>query len=186
MSAANAIFGACLAATVATASAADSVGTLSGIEGHTFVSQGAQYVKGRVGMKLMEGDRLMAMEGGSAVVSFVDGCRYELTENELLSVGPVSSCALSSTAGAYKVDPYHAVSQDSSAAAANLQQILANAKAQAGVYDDDDDDDRAIGWIVPATAGGLVILGATLETTGGGSRRSRGGGLSIPGQAISP
>ena len=105
------LFGVCLTAAFATASAAEPVGTLSRIEGATVVSQGAQYVKAREGMKLREGDRLMAMEGGNAVISFADGCQYTLTDNELLTLGPTSPCA-SDAVGSHKVDPYAAVSQD--------------------------------------------------------------------------
>ena len=138
--------GASLTVSFGLANAADEVGTLSRIDGTAVVSQGAQYVEGREGMNLKEGDRLIVMEGGSAIIKFTDGCQYNLSDNELLTLGPTSTCA-SGEAGAYKIDPYTAVSQDPSAAAAGYQ--------VAAVGDRDNDDRLAY---VPLLGGGLVLI----------------------------
>ena len=157
------LVGACLTAALATASAADSVGTLSRVEGVAGVSQGAQYVKGTEGMKLKEGDRLMVMDGGNAVVTFADGCQYALSDNELLTVGPVSTCA-SDAAGSYKVDPYSAVSQNPAVAGESFTPaaIEPSTNPADGTY-----SGVVPSWVPPAgIIGTLVILGATLDTDG--------------------
>ena len=134
-------------------SAADSVGTLSRIQGVAFVSQGAQYVAGREGMALKEGDRLMVMDGGNAVISFSDGCRYDLADNEVLTIGAASTCA-SETESSYKVDPYVTVSQDPAATPDSIR--LASAQVGgAGAMP---------AWVIPAgLIGGLAIMGAAAD-----------------------
>jgi hypothetical protein len=106
------LLGTCLSASFGAVSAAEAVAKLSRFEGMAFVSQGAQYLKGREGMPLYEGNRIMVLEGGTATLSFSDGCRYTLEDNELLTLGPASTCA-SDAVGSYKIDPYSGVSQSS-------------------------------------------------------------------------
>jgi hypothetical protein len=132
--------------------AAELTGTLSRIEGTAVVSQGAQYVKGREGMKLKEGDRLMVLEGGNAVISFADGCRYTLGDNELLTVGAASTCAAAAI-GSYKVDPKGAVAQTPNAAA-DLKPAAVQAGAGGG--------GAAAPWIPFAVMGGVVIAGVVI------------------------
>jgi hypothetical protein len=91
------------------ASAANPVGDVARINGIAIVSQGAQYVKAHEGMPLYPGDRLMVMDGGSAIVAFTDGCHHSIGDNEILTIGPTSTCA-SDGAGIDKVKPYEAVS----------------------------------------------------------------------------
>ena len=150
------LLGASLTLGVAAASAAEPVGSLSRIEGFAFVSQGAQYVAAREGMALKEGDRLMVMDGGNAIISFVDGCRYTLEDNEVLSLGATSTCAADSD-GAYKIEPYTTVSQ----ASPGTSDSVRFAKAQVG-------GGTTPAWLVPTLAGvsiaGLVIAGATQDS----------------------
>ena len=135
-------------------SAAESVGTLSRVEGFAFVSQGAQYVAGREGMSLKEGDRVMIMDGGSAVISFADGCTYSLADDEVLSLGATSTCA-SDTEGSYKVDPYVAAPQQAPSSTIDSVRF---AQAQIG-------GGTPAPWVVPTIAGisiaTLVAVGAS-------------------------
>ncbi len=80
------------------------VATLVRIDGAAVASQDANYVAAREGMTLKEGDRLMVLEGGSAILAFADGCQYELGEMAMLSVQGISTCAANGV-GVYKVDP---------------------------------------------------------------------------------
>jgi hypothetical protein len=155
------LLGACVTFALGTASAAESVGTLSRLDGDAVVSQGAQYVKAREGMKLNEGDRFMVMEGGSAVISFADGCEYKLADSELLTLGPTSTCAANAV-GSYKIDPYSSVSQDPGAAASGYR--LA-ALGEGGIG-------SAASWIPAALAGiVLIAVAADGDDDDGGDRR---------------
>ncbi len=80
------------------------VATLVRIDGAAIASQDAKYVPAREGMTLKEGDRLMVLEGGSAILAFADGCQYELGEMAMLAVQGISTCAAKGV-GVYKVDP---------------------------------------------------------------------------------
>ncbi len=82
--------------------------TVARVDGTAVISQDARYVPARQGMILNEGDRLMVLEGGSAVLTFADGCQYELGSMAMLTVSGVSTCAADG-AGVYKVDPESAV-----------------------------------------------------------------------------
>ncbi|MBK1701337.1 hypothetical protein [Thiococcus pfennigii] len=148
-----------------TATAAEEpVGTLARISGAAIVNQGSQYVTGREGMPLVEGDRLLVLEGGSAVVVFADGCERAVADNELLVVPAISSCAASDAVAsdAHKVAPYNAVAETTgpdaaakfqltqmgapAAGAANLGWIpVVGAAAVVGVAVADDDDDGGDG-----------------------------------------
>ncbi len=86
-----------------TVMAVDQVATLARVDGTAIVSQGAGYVQGSEGMPLRDGDRLMVLDGGGAVVDFKDGCRYDVRDQELLSLTTVSTCA-SGTGGSYRIE----------------------------------------------------------------------------------
>ena len=57
------------------------------------------------GMALFEGDRVMAMEGGSADLTFADGCKLNVPDNQVVSIGKTSSCA-AGTVSQRAVGPY--------------------------------------------------------------------------------
>jgi hypothetical protein len=84
------------------------VAKLVRLDGTAVISQGARYVPAHEGMSLTEGDRLMVLEGGSAILAFTDGCQYELGQMNMLAVHGISTCAAAG-AGVYKVDPKSAV-----------------------------------------------------------------------------
>ena len=146
-------------------SAAESVGTLSRVEGFAFVSQGAQYVPGREGMSLKEGDRVMVMDGGNAIISFADGCKYNLADNEVLSLGATSTCA-SGTDGSHKIAPYAAVPQEPTKTVDSVR----FAQAQLG-------GGTSPTWLAPTLAGvsiaGLVAAGASQSSDNNNNDRIR-------------
>jgi hypothetical protein len=94
-----------LAVGFAQASAADAVATVTQIQGVALVNQGTEYVNAKSGMPLYEGDRVMAMEGGSAELTFADGCKLNVPDNQVVSVGTQSSCA-TGTVSQRAVGPY--------------------------------------------------------------------------------
>jgi len=154
--AAKVFLGAGLAGIMATASAVEPAATLSRINDNAYaaVSQGAHYVKGHEGMVLMEGDRIMVMEGGSAVISFADGCQYTLTDMEVLTIGSASTCA-SISGGAYKVDPYSGVSK---APGIYQEAALEPPTPPPPMAAEEREDYGIVPWVI----GGLVVAGAAV------------------------
>lgn len=140
------------------ANADEAVGTLARISGTAVVNQGAQYVVGREGMSLREGDRLLALEGGSALVTFSDGCQYRLQDDELLVVPAVSTCAASDAVAtdANKVAPYSAVAEQSDAGAGanfRLAQLQGGGAAAASGL-----------AVIPVAGAAAVALGAAIDS----------------------
>jgi hypothetical protein len=76
-------------------SAAETIGEIKRIEGAVMITQGEHFVSAQEGMKLRELDRLMALEDSSALLEFSDGCRYQMAETELLTLGSESVCVAS-------------------------------------------------------------------------------------------
>jgi hypothetical protein len=146
-----------LALPLGTAGATESGATLSRLEGFGVVSQGAQYVPAHEGMALREGDRFMVLEGGNAIVTFADGCRYSLADNEVLTIGTTDTCA-AGTFGSHKIAPYSAVARDpSTAASARLARAIGAETVPSR--------SNIPSWVIPAGAmGTLAVLGATLST----------------------
>ncbi len=140
------------------ANAAEPVGTLARITGTAVVNQGAQYVVGREGMSVHEGDRLLVLEGGSTLVTFADGCQYTVQDDELLVVPAVSTCVPANAVadGAHKVAPYNAIAENATAGTAGLRPAQAPMGAAAG--------GMAAGAAVPAIAAGAVAVGAGADS----------------------
>ena len=87
------------------AAASEPVATITHIDGIALVGQGSDYVTATSGMSLREGDRLMAMEGGSATITYTNGCVHNLADNTIATVGSAESCANGSLAST-QVGPY--------------------------------------------------------------------------------
>ncbi len=156
-----ALVGAALTTSFAASGANQPVASFARIEGVAVVSKGAQYVKASEGMPLAEGDRLMVMEGGKAIIAFADGCQREVADNELLTIGAKSTCA-SDAVGAYKVQEDTAVSQNSLMAGGGLQNAaLGGVVTGAGVSG---------GAIAAGVLGAIVIAGAADDDTSGDSK----------------
>jgi hypothetical protein len=77
----------------APALAADRVGTLSAQTGTVLINQGEEFITATEGQPLMAGDRVMVMEGGSAELTFLDGCVLPVVSGSLLDVPATSTCA---------------------------------------------------------------------------------------------
>ncbi len=77
----------------APAFAAGSVATLSAQQGTVLVNQGDEFVTATESQALLAGDRVMVMEGGSAEITFADGCVLPLTSGSLVDVPETSTCA---------------------------------------------------------------------------------------------
>ena len=77
----------------APALAVEPVATLSAQEGTVLVNQGDQFITATSGQSLKAGDRVMIMEGGTAQVTFLDGCNIALGSGSLVEVPALSTCA---------------------------------------------------------------------------------------------
>lgn len=162
------ILGAGMAATLCFAAEPGPVGKIVRTEGWAVVTQGAQYVRASEGMPLREGDRLIALEDSAVTIHFADGCELTLSENELLTVGPVSTCA-SDAVGQYRVDPKSGVATVADAPPAPQLAALepptppppppvAIIPAAAPAW----------GWAIPAAlVGGAILLAADDDGDGG-------------------
>lgn len=91
----------------ATAFAADGSATLSQQQGTVLVNQGEQFITATEFQALNVGDRVMVMEGGSAELTFADGCVLSLESGSLLEVPAVSTCA-GNVASVQRIGPSYA------------------------------------------------------------------------------
>ena len=73
--------------------AAESVGSLSAQEGTVLVNQGEEFVTAADAQALKPGDRVMVMEGGSAAITFADGCVLPVQAGSLTIVPAQSTCS---------------------------------------------------------------------------------------------
>jgi len=151
------LLGACVASTLSTASAADTIGAVSRVEGTAFISQDSGYSLVHQGVQVKQGDRLMTTEDSSVILDFSDDCRYTMTGNQVLTLGDVSACAAEAV---HRVNPDTGVAQNPNAGAAELQLAAVGAPGDDGnrdaiiagaivvaftaaiVASDDDDDDK--------------------------------------------
>lgn len=74
-------------------SAAESSATLASAEGSVMVNQGKQFVPVQNGQVFAAGDRVMVMQGGSAVLRFSDGCDVTLGGGSITEVPEARSPA---------------------------------------------------------------------------------------------
>jgi hypothetical protein len=77
----------------APAFAADSAATLTAQQGTVLVNQGDEFITATEAQVLQAGDRVMVMEGGSAEITFTDGCVLPLVSGSLVDVPEISTCA---------------------------------------------------------------------------------------------
>ncbi|MDO8862370.1 hypothetical protein Q6D67_11720 [Haliea sp. E1-2-M8] len=80
------------------AMAADSLATISNIQSPVMVNQGDAYVPAREGMTLGNGDQLLVMQGGAALVNYASGCELKLGGNEILRIAATDACSAPSVA----------------------------------------------------------------------------------------
>ena len=82
-----------LVAAPAFASESESAATLTAQQGTVLVNQGDEFVTATDAQALLAGDRVMVMEGGSAEITFTDGCVLPLESGSLVDVPELSTCA---------------------------------------------------------------------------------------------
>lgn len=73
--------------------AADGTATLGNQQGTVLVNQGEEFVTATEAQALKAGDRVMVMEGGSAEITFADGCVLPLAPGSMAVVPAASTCA---------------------------------------------------------------------------------------------
>lgn len=78
---------------VADAAVAGSVAKLVDTQGMVLVNRGEAFVSVVEGQAVQAGDRVMLLEGASAVLAFADGCELPLGAGALLEVPALSTCA---------------------------------------------------------------------------------------------
>lgn len=81
------------AASVSLAGAQEGSARLVRIEGEVLITRDNGSVSGTEGSTLRIGDRLIALEGGRALIRFADGCTYPLGDSEVFTVPAKSPCA---------------------------------------------------------------------------------------------
>lgn len=128
-----------------TAFAGEPVGSLSTQEGTVLVNQGEEFVTASEAQALNPGDRVMVMEGGSAAVTFADGCVLPLEAGSLVVVPAQSTCA-GAVASTQKVGASYAqaVGDDDQTDGEKLFKaavIGGTLLAMALIMHDDEDDD---------------------------------------------
>jgi hypothetical protein len=73
--------------------AEEGTATLSSQQGTVLVNQGEEFVTASGSQVLNAGDRVMVMEGGSAEITYADGCVLPLAAGSMVSVAAMSTCA---------------------------------------------------------------------------------------------
>lgn len=72
---------------------AQSVATLSVVEGPITINQGEQFIAARPSQSVKAGDRIMAADGSSATVTYADGCNLQIAAGTLVTLPATSPCA---------------------------------------------------------------------------------------------
>lgn len=125
------------------------IGEIMRIEGSAMISQGTRYVDALEGMALRAQDRILVLEGGSALLQFTDGCQYSVRDSELLTIGVESACA----------------EQAAKTAAAGQDGIAVETAAAAGQQSFEGVEQGATSQL----GGGAVVGGGLLGGAGGGA-----------------
>ena len=71
---------------------ADSVATMGGTAGDVKINQGIEFVQAEPGQAVNAGDRILVMEGGSASITYSDGCVLQISGGSLITVPASSTC----------------------------------------------------------------------------------------------
>jgi len=67
--------------------------SLADVEGSVLINRGEQFVAGASGDLVGNGDRVMAMEGSSALLKYDDGCDVEIEPGTVATLSEGSPCA---------------------------------------------------------------------------------------------
>jgi len=83
------------------------IATLTQLEGKVLVNQGEETVPAQAGMSLRSSDRVLTLDGSTALVVYKDGCGLPLEENSQLTLMSVDECtqgvAAVSEMGAFEI-----------------------------------------------------------------------------------
>jgi hypothetical protein len=90
----------------ATAMNVDSAAQLKRIDGSVLVNKGQNYRTAMEGMPLQVGDRVMIMDGSTAIITYWDGCVAEFKQNQIITIEEVSTCEGGSAASISKSPMY--------------------------------------------------------------------------------
>jgi hypothetical protein len=71
---------------------ADSVATMGRTAGDVKINQGIEFVQAEPGQAVNAGDRILVMEGGSASITYSDGCVLQISGGSLVTVPATSTC----------------------------------------------------------------------------------------------
>ena len=71
---------------------ADSVAIMSRVSGDVKINQGVEFVQAQAGQPVDAGDRILAMEGAEATVTYSDGCELHVAGGSLVTVPATSTC----------------------------------------------------------------------------------------------
>ena len=155
--------GSLVLATSAIGAPQDPVGQITRIDGSAMISQGTRYVDALVGMPLRVQDRILVLDGGSALLQFNDGCQYSLEDSEMLTIGTESACAeqAAKTAAAEQSGvSVETAAADNQGSFTNLEQAGTSQLGGSG----GDDDDRLGLWVFGGAAGGGLIAALAAGT----------------------
>jgi hypothetical protein len=84
--------GIALAIGLSAVSAAEPIAEVAAVDGLVLKSDGTRFVEISEGTVLRAQDRIISTEGSRAVLAFNSGCRYEMSELELLTLTDESTC----------------------------------------------------------------------------------------------
>ena len=83
------------------------IATLTQLEGKVLVNQGEETAPAQAGMSLRSSDRVLTLDGSTALVVYKDGCGLPLEENSQLTLMSVDECtqgvAAVSEMGAFEI-----------------------------------------------------------------------------------
>ena len=68
------------------------IARISSVNGQVLVNQGHGFRPARSGLLLREGDRLISMHGGQALISYAAGCAKPLDAGSLLTINGAKAC----------------------------------------------------------------------------------------------
>jgi len=68
------------------------IGSVTRLQGVVMVNQGEKYTTAYEGTGLSPGDRVMTLDGGTATLTFDDGCVYTIESNRIFKLTSTSPC----------------------------------------------------------------------------------------------
>jgi hypothetical protein len=157
------------------------------VDGTVIASQDARYIPAREGLSLKEGDRLMVLADGKAIVRFLDGCEYSLADQAVLVVQNVSTCAANGS-GVYRVDPRSGVAGGTTPqpqlAAIGSGKVRTKTECDLAAQNDNPDDDCPP--VIPAFPSGIEIAVGSAAAVAVAILANQDGGNPALGDPVAP